>query len=288
VVGEYEDVGEPGEGRVVGDDAAEAGLLLKVLLVVAVQVEAEWKGILGGGANCVESAALRPVRAVREKVVDQVYVEAGGVGRNRIVASVPFVGHVISSRLFVVLLVEAAGVVDFAGMVEVVLDHGGDEPAGLFGLAAEIEPGLEEVCIVEGGDALAQTRVVLAEPVDGRGYGLDNVPAVDLGVIPVEGGITESIVVVDELGGPDVLDDVADGAAATGGNPEPVVGRNGFQVAEEGVPFRAVEGAVEEVKDLGDAGRCCGCCHAAYYTASPEVLAVLHRRKVIDFSQRIG
>ena len=40
VVGKYENVGEPGEGGVVGDEAAEADLFV-VVVVVVMQVEAE-------------------------------------------------------------------------------------------------------------------------------------------------------------------------------------------------------------------------------------------------------
>ena len=109
--------------------------------------------------------------------------------------------------------------VDFARVIEIVLDHGGDEPAGLFELAPEVGAGVEEAGVVEGGDALAQARVGLAEPVDGGGDGFYNVPAVYEGIGPVEGGVTEGVVVIDELGGADVLDDVADGAAATRGDP---------------------------------------------------------------------
>lgn len=91
----------------------------------------------------------------------------------------------------------------------------------------------------------------------------------------MEGGVAKGVMVVDKLARADVLDDVADGAAATWRDPEPVVGGDGFEVAEEGVPFGAVEGAVEEVEDLGDGGGCCGWCHGVYYTAMWGICPVI-------------
>lgn len=163
--------------------------------------------------------------------------------------------------------------VDFACVIQVMLDHRGYQPTGLSQLAPEVRAGAEQFGIVEGGYALAENLVGLTEPVYSRGDSFDLIPAVNKRIVPVEGGLTKGVVVIEELGGANMLDDVTDRSATTRGNPQPVVRCDGLEVAEEGVPFCTVESPIEEIEDLGDSGRSCGCHHKQNYTVSLVVWA---------------
>jgi hypothetical protein len=61
---EDEDIAQPGEGGVVGDDAGEADLL-------PFTIHAEAQRVCDGSAHERERAALRPVRAEAEVVMDE-------------------------------------------------------------------------------------------------------------------------------------------------------------------------------------------------------------------------
>ena len=156
--------------------------------------------------------------------------------------------------------------VDLARVVQVVLDHDGDYPARLFHLVLVGPARPQELLIVEGRDVLAQPAVSLAQPGDDIGdrwlvvedglalQVLHPVPQVAGRVVPGHRGVTERVVVVPVLAGGDVGGEEADRPGAAGGRPEPVVGGDGAQVAQQRVPLALIEGHVHQVEQLLDGG----------------------------------
>ncbi len=89
--------------------------------------------------------------------------------------------------------------------------------------------------------------------------------ALDKGILPAELRIAKGVVVVHELTAADMPDDVADRALSPGGNPEPVLGRDGAEVAQERMPIRSLERLIEEIYELRDGW----CCHDLHYMTQP-------------------
>ena len=112
--------------------------------------------------------------------------------------------------------------------------------------------------------------MVFSQPFDGGGDGGEPFATHENRIIPGEPGLTEGVVLIEELCGGNVLDDIADGAATTWRDPYPVFRCDGLQVAKQRMPFRAVEGPIEKVEDLGDAAPrwWLWLGHDAYYTAN--------------------
>ena len=167
----------------------------------------------------------------------------------------------------IVLLAQRADVVDLAGVVEIMLDQHGDDPACLLQFAPVGPSWSEQLSIIEEGDTLAETLLARAQPSKRRRHRRERVAALNQGIVPRERRVTKSVVVVHELAAADVLNDGADRAAASRRDPGPVLGREGAQIAQQGMPghVRSLEGLIEEMEKLGDDHGA----HTTQYTLRP-------------------
>ena len=73
LLGDNEDIGEVGKGRLVGDEACKADLQ-------SVAIETEGHRVRNRAAHCFARDVARPVRAFGEKMMDSFDIETGGVG----------------------------------------------------------------------------------------------------------------------------------------------------------------------------------------------------------------
>lgn len=76
--------------------------------------------------------------------------------------------------------------------------------------------------------------------------------ALDQGIVPAELRVAKGVVVVHELAAADMPDDVADRALPKRWNPEPVLGRDGAEVAQQRMPIRSLERLIQEIDELRD------------------------------------
>ncbi len=155
--------------------------------------------------------------------------------------------------------------VDLASVVEVMLDHYRDDPAGLLQLTPVRHPQAKQLGVIQRNDTLPEPRMPLSQPPKSLRTGRERVTALDEGVIPGELCIAEGVVVVHVLAAADVLDDVADRALSPRWDPEPVLGRDGMKVAQQRMPFRSLERLIQEIYKLRDGW----CCHNLHYTPNP-------------------
>jgi len=169
-------------------------------------------------------------------------------------------------------------VVDLAGVVEVMLDDHGDDPAGLFQFIPARHPRAEQLGVREDSDTFSQPRMSLSQPQSSLRDGRERVAALDEGIVPGELCVAKGVIVVHELTAADVLDDVADRALPARWDPEPVLGRDGVEVFQQRMPIRSLERLIEEIDKLRD----CWCCHNLHYTQNPprnQLEAGSHYRK---------
>ena len=143
-------------------------------------------------------------------------------------------------------------VVDLAGVVEVMLDHHRDDPARLLQFTPVRHPQAKQLGVIQRSDTLPEPRMSLSQPPKSLRTGRERFKAIDEGIVPGELCVAEGVIVVHELTAADVLDDVADRALAPRGNPEPVLGRNGVEVAQQRMPIRSLERLIEEIDELRD------------------------------------
>ncbi len=108
---------------------------------------------------------------------------------------------------------------------EIMLDHHRDDPARLLQFTPVRHPRAEQFGVRE-----CRERAT----------------ALDEGIVPVQLRVAKGVVVVHELTAADMPDDVADRALPSRGNPEPVLGRDGVEVAQQRMPIRSLERLIEE------------------------------------------
>jgi hypothetical protein len=73
LLGDNEDIGEVGKGRLVGDEARKANLR-------AVAIETERHRVSNRAMHCFERDVACPMRALGEKIMDPFDIETGGIG----------------------------------------------------------------------------------------------------------------------------------------------------------------------------------------------------------------
>jgi hypothetical protein len=169
----------------------------------------------------------------------------------------------------VVVLVQSADVVDLARVVEIMLDHHGDDPARLLQLAPVGHARAKQLGIIQGSDTCSESLLPLPQPRSSLLNGREGVAARDLGIVPGELRVAEGMILVHELAAADMLDDVADRALPKRWNPEPVLGRDGVEVAQQRMPIRSLEGLIEQIDKLRDGW----CCHALHSTTRLTLLS---------------
>ena len=76
--------------------------------------------------------------------------------------------------------------------------------------------------------------------------------AIDEGIVPGELRVAEGVVLVHKLAAADVPDDIADRAVSKRWDPEPVLGCEGVEVAQQRMPFPSLERPIEETYELRD------------------------------------
>ncbi len=76
--------------------------------------------------------------------------------------------------------------------------------------------------------------------------------ALDEWIIPGELRVAEGVILVHELTAADMPDDVADRALSKRWNPEPVLGCDGVEVAQQRMPIRSLERLIQEIDELRD------------------------------------
>jgi hypothetical protein len=165
----------------------------------------------------------------------------------------------------IIVLVQSAQVVDLACVVEVMLNDHVDDPASLFQFIPARQPRAEQFGVIQDSDTFSEPLLAFLQPRSGLRNGGERVMALDEGIVPAELRVAEGVIVVHVLTAADVPDDVADRALSKRGNPEPVLGRDGVEVAQERMPIRSPERLIKEIYELSD-GRCC---HDLHYTTKP-------------------
>src|SRR5215472_12017063 len=100
--------------------------------------------------------------------------------------------------------------------------------------------------------------MAFSQPPNRLRKGRECVAAIDEGIIPGKLRVTEGVVVVHELTAANVPGDVADRALSKRRDPEPVLGRERFEVTQQRMPFGSLEPLIEEIQEL----RYGWCCHS--------------------------
>ncbi len=165
----------------------------------------------------------------------------------------------------IVLLVQGAEVIDLAGVVEVMLDHHRDDPTRLLQFTPVRHPRANKLGVIQNSDTCSEPLLSLSQPQSRLRNGRERVTALDEGIVPGELRVAEGVILVHELTTADVLDDVADRALSPRGNPEPILGRDGVEGAQQRMPIRSLERLIEEIYELRDGW----CCHDLHDTTKP-------------------
>lgn len=152
----------------------------------------------------------------------------------------------------IVLLMQGAQVVDLARVVEVMLDHHCDDPARLLQFTPVRLPRAEQFGVIQDGNTLSEPLLAFLQPHNSLRNGRERATALDEGIIPAELRVAKGMVVVHEFAAADMLDDVADRALPSRRSPEPVLGRDGVEVAQQRMPIRSLERLIEEIYKLRD------------------------------------
>src|SRR5262252_3277228 len=77
-------------------------------------------------------------------------------------------------------------VVDLARMVEIMLDHCHDDPAGLLRLAPVRHPRAKQLGIIQRGDTLLEPCMSLSQPTKSLSTGREGVATINEGIVPGE------------------------------------------------------------------------------------------------------
>jgi hypothetical protein len=80
--GQHEDIGDPGEGGVIGDYARKPDQFL-------ISINAERQRVLDRSSDDFARATGGPVRLIAEIVVNQIEIETRPIGADRIVSALP-------------------------------------------------------------------------------------------------------------------------------------------------------------------------------------------------------
>jgi hypothetical protein len=150
----------------------------------------------------------------------------------------------------IMLRAQGVEVVDLARMIQVMFDHHRDDPTCFLQLTPVGHARAKQLGIIQGGDTLPESLLAYSQPCKSLRNGREHPTTIDQGIIPGELRIVEGMVLVHELAPTNVPNDVADRALSSRRNPEPILGRNGGEVAQQRVPFRALERLIEEVDEL--------------------------------------
>ena len=133
-----------------------------------------------------------------------------------------------------------------------VVDLDCDDPAGLFQFTSVRHPKVEQFGVIQDGNTLSKPLLALLQPHSSLRNGRKRIATLDERIVPDQLRVAKGVVVVHELTAANVLDDVADRALSTGCSPEPVLGRDGVEVAQQRMPIRSLESLIEQIYELID------------------------------------